>query len=265
MKRVASSTNLATSYPHACEQEERVFIHPSAVVDPSVRLGQGAQIHANAVIERGVQIGEKAVILSGCYIGEECSIGAQTVLYPQVVLREKTVVGNKVIIESGVVIGSDGFGYAKEKNGVNCKVPQVGRVTIEDEVLIGANSTIDRATLGRTVIGKGSRIGNLVQVGHNAVVGEETQIGDSVGVCGSCKIGNSVAVGHGAGLVGHIRIGDGSNIENGAGVSKDVRDGARMIGSPAMEEDGYKTFQQYLERLPELLARISALEKKCAP
>ncbi len=255
MKRVAVSS-LKTSV-----NEASVSVHPSCVIDPSVRIGEGVVMHANAVIAHGVSIGAGTVIHAGCYIGEDCVLGSGTVLYQFVTLREKTQVGNGVVIESGVVIGSDGFGYAKQDDGVNFKVPQVGYVVIEDGVHVGANTTIDRATLGRTVIGKNARIGNLVQVGHNVEVGENSAVGDSVGICGSCMIGDHVSIGHGVGMVGHIRIGDHADVANGSGISKDVSDGAKMTGIPAMEEDVHSLYNDYIAKLPEFASRLKTLEE----
>ena len=260
---MAATANLANSALELNGLSKGSYIHPSCVIDPSVCLGKGVKIYANVVIERGVRIGHGTVIHAGCYVGDDCAIGNHTILYQSVTLREKTQIGNRVTIEAGVVIGSDGFGYAKEKNGANCKIPQVGYVIIEDEVRIGSNSTIDRATLGRTIVGRGATIGNLVQVGHNVTIGEETTIGDSVGICGSCKIGAAVAIGRGVGMVGHIRIGDHAEVDNGSGVSKDVSDGAKITGSPAMDESQYLFYQTYVAKLPELVARLTALERNC--
>jgi UDP-3-O-[3-hydroxymyristoyl] glucosamine N-acyltransferase len=239
-----------------------ISIHPSAVLDPSVQLAEGIVIHANVVIERGVKIGAHTIIHANSYIGEDCTIGFNTILHCSVTLREKTQVGNNVVMHAGVVIGSDGFGYAKEQNGINYKVPQVGYVVVEDGVEIGANTTIDRATLGTTTIRKHSKIGSLVQVGHNVVVGENSTVGNSVGICGSCKIGSEVYIGHGVGMVGHIKIGDHAVVVDGSGVSKDVQELSRIVGAPAVEEEEYQFLQAHIKQLPEMLAKIHELEKK---
>lgn len=264
MNHMATIDNLASSASTKFSSGSLSVIHPSCVIDPSVQLGEKVTIHANVVIERGVWIGNGTVIYPGCYVGEDCFIGDNTILYQSVVLREKTKVGSGVIIEAGVVIGSDGFGYAKEANGINCKVPQVGFVVIDDFVRIGANTTIDRATLGKTHIGKRVEIGSLVQVGHNVDIGENSFVGDNVGICGSCKIGTAVQVGHGAGMVGHIHIGDGAQVKNGSGVSKDVQNEEIIMGSPGMTEDQYNYFQQFLVQLPEFVNRLNELEKRLA-
>ena len=265
MNHMATIDNLASSALRPALPGDISVIHPSCVIDPSVQLGEKVTIHANVVIERGAKIGSGAILYPGCYIGEDCAVGENTLLYQSVVLREKTKVGANVIIEAGVIIGSDGFGYAKEASGINCKVPQVGYVVIEDNVRIGANSTIDRATLGKTLIGKGVEIGSLVQVGHNVDIGENSFVGDNVGICGSCKIGADVQVGHGVGMVGHIQIGNGAQVKNGAGVSKDVPIDEIIMGSPAMTEGQYNYFQQFLSQLPDFVSRLNELEKRLTP
>lgn len=262
MNKAMAATNWSASGDDAREQEARGYVHPTAILDPSVQLGEGVMIHANVVVERGVKIASRTILHTGCYIGEDCLIGEDSILQQFVTLREKTHVGSRVNIGAGVVIGSDGFGYAKEQNGINFKVPQVGYVIIEDEVKIGPNTTIDRATLGSTVIKKGARIGSLVQVGHNVNIGEMSVIGSSVGICGSCKIGNEVKIGDGVGMVGHIRIGDSAQVISGAGISKDVPDQASIMGAPAMEIEQYNYYQSFLTQLPELNSRLNALEKK---
>lgn len=262
MNRVAATTNMAATAFNTIQQDITGYIHPSALIDPSVQLGEGVIVHANVVVERGVRVGRHTVIHTGCYVGEDCCIGENTVLLPAVTLREKTQVGARVLIGAGVVIGSDGFGYAKQENGVNFKIPQVGYVVIEDEVCIGSNTTIDRATLGQTIISRGAKIGSLVQVGHNAQVGIDTAVGDGVGICGSCKIGNRVSIGNGVGMVGHIRVGDHAEIVSGSGISKDVMDGVKMQGVPAMDEDSYIKYSQFIAKFPEFIVRLQELEKK---
>jgi len=262
MNQVAAPTNTPAVTLETAKKDEKGFIHPSVCIDPSVQLGEGVILHANVVIERAVRIGDNTEIHVGCYIGEDCVIGENTILYTSVTLREKTKIGARVKIAAGAVIGSDGFGYVKQEDGVNFKVPQVGYVVIEDDVCIGSNTTIDRATLGKTIISKGANIGNLVQVGHNVCVGENSSVGDSVGVCGSCKIGNHVSIGQGVGMVGHIRIGDHAEVVSGSGISKDVADGVKMQGVPAMDEKTYEKFYSYLSKMPEFVSRLKDLENR---
>lgn len=262
MKQGVAATNLVSNNSLSEKLSGESIIHPSCVIDTTASLGINVIIHANVVIERGVKIGDGVEIHSGCYIADDCMIGNNTLLYPMVTLREKTRIGCYVVIESGVVIGSDGFGYAKEQNGINCKVPQVGYVVIDDEVHIGANTTIDRATLGETRIAKGSQIGSLVQIGHNVTIGEHSILGDSVGVCGSCRIGTHTNIGHGVGLVGHIKIGNHSVVSDGAGVSKDIRDGGHIIGVPGLPQEDYISFQETLALLPQMIKRLQELEDR---
>lgn len=260
MDQGVTATNLASALLQEDHHSGESFIHPSAVIDSTVSLGRNVTIHSNVVIDRNVKIGDHVVIQPGCYIAEDCVINNETVLCTMVTLREKTRIGSRVVIESGVVIGSDGFGYAKEQNGINCKVPQVGYVVIEDNVHIGANTTIDRATLGETRIAKGSDIGSLVQIGHNVTIGDESVVGNSTGVCGSCKIGSHANIGQGVGMVGHIRIGNHAIVNDGAGVSKDIHDGDHIIGVPGLPEDAYNAFQETLMMLPKMTQRLQEIE-----
>ncbi len=257
MKSMAALSDHSTA-----TSDDYCQIHPTSVIDPSVKLSKDVVIHANVVIEKNVKIGQGAVIQSNVYIGEDCVIGDESVLHPFVTLREKTQVGSRVVIESGVVIGSDGFGYAKQEDGVNYKVPQVGYVVIKDDVHIGPNSTIDRATLGSTIVENHAVIGALVQVGHNVAIGEKSTIGDGAGICGSCKIGAEVSIGQSVGMVGHIKIGDHAEIKDGAGVSKDIANGAVMVGAPAMTKDQYSTFRGYVDGLSEFVRRLNDIEEK---
>jgi UDP-3-O-[3-hydroxymyristoyl] glucosamine N-acyltransferase len=222
----------------------------------------GVRIHAHVVISRGVTIHDRVQILSGCYVGEDCIIGEDTILCQNVVIREKTQIGRRVVLESGVVVGSDGFGYAKEANGNRCKIPQIGFVVIEDNVHIGANTTVDRATLGTTVIRAGCVIGDLVQVAHNVTVGERTVIQSHVGICGSSRIGPDVFVGHAVGMVGHILVGDGSHLAACTGVTKDIPQRARVYGYPFCSFDEFQQRRQSLQSLPELMQRVARLEQK---
>lgn len=257
MKPLAAASDFA-----ADKCDSYCSIHPTAVLDPSVQLAEGVEIHANVVIQKGVRIHQNAVIGSGCYIGDDCVIGEGSRLAPFVTLRDKTQVGTRVVIESGVVIGSDGFGYAKQADGVNYKVPQVGYVVIRDDVFIGPNTTIDRATLGTTLIEQGARIGALVQIGHNVSIGPSSNLGDGVGVCGSCKIGSRVEIGQSVGMVGHIKIGDGAVVKDGSGVSKDIAENTVMVGAPAMAQDHYDVFRGYIEGLGEFVQRLNDIESQ---
>jgi len=186
-------------------------IHPSAVIHPRARLGDGVSIQPLAVIEAGAHIGSGVVIGAGSYIGHGVAIGDGSIIYPRVVIRERCRLGARVILHSGAVIGADGFGFEMTAKGQE-KVPQIGIVQIDDDVEIGANTTIDRARFGRTWIQSGAKIDNLVQVAHNVVIGKDTVIAAQTGIAGSVRIGSRVMIGGQAGIIGHIEIADGTMI-----------------------------------------------------
>ena len=192
-------------------------VHPSAVVAASAQLGCGVSIGANVVIEEGVVIGGNTVIQANCVIGYKTVIGENCLFYPLVSTREFTEIGNNVIIHNGTVVGSDGFGYAVQEDGSRTKIPQIGKVVIEDDVEIGANVAIDRARFGKTKIGKGTKIDNLVQIAHNVVIGEHSVMCGQAGISGSSTIGSRVILAGQAGLAGHLEVGDGRNYRSPSG------------------------------------------------
>ncbi|HGE71149.1 TPA: UDP-3-O-(3-hydroxymyristoyl)glucosamine N-acyltransferase, partial [Candidatus Poribacteria bacterium] len=196
-------------------------IHPTAIIGENVKLGKDVSIQAYAVIEDGAEIGDEAIISSFVYIGRNSKIGAKTLIYPQVTIRENITIGERVIIHSGTVVGSDGFGFVPD-NGKLHKIPQIGTVVIEDDVEIGAGVTIDRANTGKTVIGRGTKIDNLVQIAHNVVIGEDCLIVAQVGIAGSAVIGDRVKLAGQVGVVGHITIGNDAEITAKSGVSKNI-------------------------------------------
>jgi UDP-3-O-[3-hydroxymyristoyl] glucosamine N-acyltransferase len=245
-------------------------IHPTAIIGEQVKIGANPAIGPYAVINDNVTIGDNAVIYAHVYVGHESAIGNDCTLYPQVSIRERSVLGNRVILHSGVVIGSDGFGYASVE-GVHHKIPQVGIVVIEDDVEIGANSCLDRARFGRTRIGKGTKIDNLVQIAHNVETGHHCIVVAQVGVAGSTKLGNYVTLAGQAGISGHISIGDHAIVTGKAGVSKSIP--ARLVvrGSPAQEIKAAQAQEVAVRRLPatqatvkDLLARVAELERRLA-
>jgi UDP-3-O-[3-hydroxymyristoyl] glucosamine N-acyltransferase len=239
-------------------------VHPSAIVAPGARLGADVAVEAGAVIEEGAEIGEGAAIGALSYVGPGAKIGPETRLFPRVVLYHGVTVGARCIIHSGAVIGSDGFGFATDEKGRHVKIPQVGTVVIEDEVEIGANTTIDRAALGETRIGRGTKIDNLVMVAHNVEVGAGSILVAQSGISGSTKLGKHVIVAAQAGLTGHIEIGDRAVIAAQSGVTKDVAPGAQVLGSPAFPTPGSKLAYALIARLPEMKKAIAALEKRLA-
>lgn len=236
-------------------------VHPSAVVHPGAALAGGVSIGACVVVEDGACVGDKAVLYPGVYVGKDASIGEGSVLYPGVVVRERCIIGKRVIIHSNAVIGSDGFGYARDGNKYY-KIPQTGIVRIEDDVELGAAVTVDRATLGETVVGRGTKIDNLVQIGHNVRVGEDVVIVAQVGVAGSTVIGSRVQIGGQAGIVGHLNIGDGAMIAAQSGVISDVDGAAVVSGTPAISRGDWLRASNVFAKLPEMKKRLIELEKK---
>ena len=235
-------------------------VHSSAIVDPSVKLGNRVSIQPHAVIEAAVRIGDDTVVGAGCYIGHESVIGASCVIYPNATIRERTRIGARVIIHSGAVIGADGFGFEfVEKR--HEKIPQLGIVQIDDDVEIGANTTIDRARFGRTWIQEGVKIDNLVQVAHNVVIGRHSIIAAQTGISGSTRVGEYVTMAGQVGIVGHVTIGDGTVLAAQSGVSKDVPGGV-WFGYPAVPLPEAKRQVAWVHRLGKLFDRVKAIEKK---
>src|SRR3989475_1410756 len=207
-------------------------IHPSAIVDPGAQLGERVSIQPHAVIEAGAKIGYDTIIGAGTYIGHETVIGPACLIYPRVTIRERTRIGSRVIIHSGVVIGADGFGF-EMVDGKHKKIPQLGIVQIDDDVEIGANTTVDRARFGRTWIQQGVKIDNLVQIAHNVVIGKNSVIVAQTGISGSTRVGERVMMGGQVGIVGHLEIADGSMIAAQSGITKNLAGGV-WFGSPAV-------------------------------
>jgi UDP-3-O-[3-hydroxymyristoyl] glucosamine N-acyltransferase len=235
-------------------------VHSTAIVDQTAQLGARVSIQPYAVVEPGVTIGDHTLIGAGAYIGHETAIGKNCTIYPQVTIRERTKIGDGVVIHSGAVIGADGFGF-EPFEGRYKKKPQVGIVQIDDDVEIGANTTIDRARFGRTWIQAGAKIDNLVQVAHNVVIGKNTVIAAQTGIAGSVRIGGNVLIGGQAGIIGHIEIGDNTAIGAQSGVSKNISGGAWWM-TPAAPLAEIKQQMAWVRRLGKLFARITAIEKK---
>jgi len=235
-------------------------IHSTAIVDPSAKIGARVSIQPHAVIEANVVIGSETVIGAGTYIGHETEIGSGCLIYPNVSIRERTKIGSRVIVHGGAVIGADGFGF-EFKDGRQQKIPQIGIVQIDDDVEIGANTTIDRARFGRTWIQEGVKIDNLVQIAHNVVIGKHTVIAAQAGISGSVRIGERVSMAGQVGIVGHATIGDGAMIVAQSGVSKNIPGGV-WFGYPAVPiEEARKQFA-WIHRLGRLFERVKDIEKK---
>jgi len=236
-------------------------VHPSAVVAGDVRLGRDVAVGACVVIEPGSSIGDGTVIRPQVYVGHDVTVGANCLIYPNVTLRERVSIGDRCIIHSGAVIGSDGFGYVT-RNGRHEKIPQRGTVVIEEDVEMGACVTIDRARFGRTWIKKGTKIDNLVQIGHNVVVGENCIIVSMVGLCGSVHTGNNVVLAGKASVDSHLTLGDNVMVGALTGVTRDVPDGMRVSGYPAQEHRSELKLAASLRRVPRLIERVKELEKR---
>ncbi len=236
-------------------------IHKTAVVSSSSIIGKNVSIGPYVVIEDGAQIGDDSIIYSGSYVGYKSSLGKGCVIYPHVVIREKISIGDRVTIHSGSVIGSDGFGYAQSE-GIHKKIPQIGNVIIEDDVEIGANVTIDRARFNKTVIGRGSKIDNLVQIAHNCIIGENCVIISQVGISGSTVIEkNSILAGQ-AGIAGHLTIGEGSVVAAQSGVTHSLPAFSKVSGYPAKPHEHAKKVNAYVQRLPIYIKELKDLKKK---
>lgn len=236
-------------------------IHPSAVVSPAAKIGIGAVVGPLCVIEDGAEIGENAKLVAQVYVGARSKVGNHTLIYPQVTLREDVSVGAHCILHAGVVIGSDGYGFFFAE-GKHNKIPQIGTVIIEDDVEIGSCTTIDRATTGQTLIKKGTKIDNLVQVAHNVEVGPHALLAAQVGIAGSTKIGKGVVMGGQVGVADHATIGDGVQVGAQSGVKGDVDPGAVLFGSPAQPiQDTLKQIF-LIRRLPEIFKDVKALKEK---
>lgn len=236
-------------------------IHPAAVLGKGVKLGKDVTIGPYTIIEDNVSIADKTIIYGNCYIAHHTKIGADTLIYPNVSIREFVTIGSRVVIHSGTVIGSDGFGFVNIK-GVHQRIPQIGTVVIEDDVDIGCNVTIDRARFDKTVIGKGTKIDNLVQIAHNVIIGENSIVVAQTGISGSTVIGKGVTLAGQAGLVGHIRVADGAIVAAQAGVTKSVPPNTLVSGYPAKPHDIAKRVNACVQNLPKLYETIRELKKK---
>lgn len=251
-------TAVKTLYP---EQTFEHQIAPQAVVDKSVQLGKSVHIAAFSTVGKNSQIGDNSEIFAGVHIGMNVTIGNNCRIYPQVVIYDNTQIGNNVIIHSGSVIGADGFGY-KFRNNQHVKVPHVGNVVIADNVEIGANTCIDRGALGSTTIGAGSKIDNLVQLGHNNKVGRNVIICGQSGISGSCVIEDGAILAGSSGLADHVTIGQRAVVMARSGVSQDIEPGTQVFGSPAKDRKVAWKELAALTKLPELLKKFKALESR---
>ncbi len=249
---------LNTLYP---PRETEPGIHPTAVLGKGVALGKEVRIGPFVVIEEGSVVGDRVSIGAHSVIGSECSVGEDSILHPHVVLYPKTVLGARVILHAGVRLGVDGFGYVPTPQG-HKKIPQLGACVVEDDVEIGANTTVDRGSIGRTVIGKGTKIDNLVHLAHNVEVGSDVFMAAMVGIAGSTSVGDRAMLGGQAGAVGHIHIGANAKVGAQSGIIGDVPEGETIYGYPARNNREYLRAMGMAFKLPETLKKIQALEDR---
>lgn len=236
-------------------------IHPTAVIHSSAQLEDGVTIGPHAVIDEEVKIGAETFIGAGSYVGPHSTIGQSCLIHPRVVIREGCHIGNRVILQPGVVIGSCGFGYTTDKNGQHVKLNQVGNVLIEDDVEIGANTTIDRARFKSTIVGKGSKLDNLVQLGHGAILGPYNIIVAQVGIAGSSSTGRHVVLAGQVAVAGHLHLSDGVTVAGKSGVTKSLPTG-KYGGTPAVPIQVYNRNQVFLRNIEQFVEQLKKLEKR---
>jgi UDP-3-O-[3-hydroxymyristoyl] glucosamine N-acyltransferase len=245
------------------KRQQLIGIQQPSYIAATARIGDQVFIGAFAYIGENVVVADGAKIYPNTFIGDNVTIGENSIIHPGVKIYHDCIVGNNVSIHAGTVIGSDGFGFAPQSDGTLKKVPQIGNVIIQDGVEIGANSTIDRATIGSTLIKTGAKLDNLLQIAHNVEVGNNTVIAAQAGISGSTKIGNNVMIGGQVGIVGHIRIADGTRINAQSGVSKSIKNpNSAVTGSPAFDYTAALRSQAASRNLPNLEKRVLELEKK---
>ena len=238
-------------------------IHPSAQIASSAQIDPTAHVGPNCVVGERVRLGARSALLGGNHIGRDCHLGEDVCLFPNVVVYPKCQIGNRVAIHAGTVIGSDGYGYVFDE-GRHRKMLQVGNVIIQDDVEIGANAAIDRAALGATVIGQGTKIDNLVHVAHNVVMGRHCLVMGQSGFAGSTKLGDYCVIASQSGIAGHLKIGNQATVGAQSGVMRDVPDKGTVLGSPAGPDRQFKRQWISLQQLPEIIRRMRELEKEVA-
>lgn len=243
-------------------QKEEPRIEPNSYIDETAKVGDNVYIGASSYIGKNSTIGNDVAIHPNVTIGPNVTVGDGTIIYPGATVYRECVIGKYCVIHSGAVIGADGFGFAPNEKGEFQKIPQIGNVILEDYVDIGANSTIDRATMGSTLIRRGAKIDNLVQIGHNVEVGMNTAMAAQTGIAGSTKVGNNVLIGGQVGMAGHLKIGDRVRIAAQSGIGSNIKDDTKMMGSPAFDSEDYKKSYLGFRRLPMILTRLKAIEDK---
>ncbi len=240
-------------------------IHPTAVIHETAKLGKDVNVGPYAVIDKNATIGDGTSIGTSVYVGVDTTIGSSCMIHPQVTIREYITIGNNVIIQPGAVIGSCGYGYSTDDNGQHTKLDQLGTVIIHDDVEIGSNVTVDRARLSKTEIGKGTKVDNLVQVGHGAIIGEDNLIVAQVGIAGSAKTGNRVIVGGQAGINGHIDIADDVMLAARSGVTRSLRKPGKYGGFPAIKLKEHFRQQVHIHNIDDLVKEFKKLKSHFKP
>ncbi len=235
-------------------------IHPTVALGDKVKLGNDITLSAHVSIGQNTEIGDRTVVYPGVVIGDDCKIGSDTILYPNTVLYKETIIGNHVIIHGGAVIGADGFGYTTDEKGQQVKLQQIGKVIIEDHVEIGANTCIDRAAFGETVISEGVKIDNLVQIAHNCEIGNHSVIVSQTGISGSCRIGKHTVIAGQTGISDHVTIGDKVTLLARTGVFRDIPESGMYGWAPAMKGTELMRFMPTLLRLPDMANQVKEME-----
>ncbi|HKQ39525.1 MAG TPA: UDP-3-O-(3-hydroxymyristoyl)glucosamine N-acyltransferase [Verrucomicrobiae bacterium] len=256
--RVAFAKVLALFFP---PERFNPGIHPTAVIAKSASVDATAHIGPWCVVGDRVRIGARCALQCSNHIGADSALGEDANLFPNVTVYARSQIGKRVTIHSGTIVGSDGYGYVLDQ-GIQRKIPQIGNVIIHDDVEIGSNVTVDRGALGSTIIGKGTKVDNLVQIGHNVIIGEHCIIIAQVGIAGSTKIGNYTTVAGQAGIAGHLKIGNQVTVGAQSGVMTDIADGEKWLGTPAASGRETKRIWASWYRLPELLQRVAELERE---
>ena len=265
-KNCIISKNPTLAYIRVAEMFQPQFgrekgVSATSFIAPDARIAADATIHPYAYIGKKTEVGTNAIVYPFAHIGNGVVIGEGSIIYPHVAIYDRTTIGKRVIVHSGTILGSDGFGYVWDGDR-HVKIPQVGTLEIEDDVEIGANVTIDRASLGKTVIKRGTKIDNLVQIGHNVSVGENSIVISQVGVAGSVTIGNNVVLAGQVGVRDHVTIGDNVRAAGGTGITKDVPAGSVISGNPHMPHRDWLRLQSYIKNLPKLYDKMKSVEKK---
>jgi UDP-3-O-[3-hydroxymyristoyl] glucosamine N-acyltransferase len=240
----------------------KIGIEQPSFISESVKSGNNLYLGSFSYIEENVVLGEDVKIYANCFIGESVKIGNNVTIFAGAKIHSETVIGNNCVIYSGAVIGADGFGFAPNEDGTYTKIPQIGNVVIEDNVDIGANTTIDKATMGSTIIRKGVKLDNQIQIGHNVEIGENTVIAAQTGIAGSTKIGKNCMIGGQVGIVGHLTIGNNVKIQAQSGVARNIKDDEVLQGSPAFGYNDFSKSYVHFKNLPKIVVELEELKKE---